>query len=324
MNKKTCLIALWHKYQFWQIPQICIDHLISSTPKINFIIAWNQAELIEKIGNADILYCWEIQEKHLKLAKNLVWIQLASSGLDKRIPHNFFAQYNIALTNMKGVGASAVAEFVLGVIISVNRGLWKSVIDSSTRKWDREHFLKDETYAKSLPETTVGILGFGSIGSQIYSLLKPIGLNVKICSRNRIINDNFFPISQLHVFLASLDYLIISIPLNEETRHLIGDEALGLMSASTFIINIAREEIIDRACLLNALAERKIRGALLDVLAHEPPTADTLYPDDNNIVITPHIASLSKNFWHDSLNLFCSNVGLFLDGSNKTNEVTSF
>lgn len=327
MDKKTCLIALWHRYQFWQIPQKYIDYLISSSPYINYIIAWNQSELMKKISDADILYCWEIQEKHLKLAKNLEWIQLASSGLDKRIPNNFFDQYNISLTNMKGVGASAIAEFVLGVIISINRGLWKAAIDSAVREWNREHFLRNMIYAKSLPETTVGILGFGSIGSKIYSILKPLGVNIKICSRNKTINndfDNFYPLSQLNFFLNSLDYLIISLSLNDETRQLIGVKELQSMSINTFIINIAREEIIERSSLIKAIFERKIRGVLLDVLIHEPPTVYTLYPIKDNIVITPHIASLSKDFWKDSIDIFYKNINLFLSKSHKINEVISF
>lgn len=327
MKKKNCLVALWHKYPFWQIPLEYINYLSYYYPHINFMVARSSTELIEKISEAEILYCWEIKETHLEHAKNLSWIQLASSGVDKRIPPNFFKKYNISLTNMKGVGATAIAEFVLGVIISFNRGLYKATLDSAVRKWDRASFLQDSIYAKSLSETTIGILGFGAIGFKIYSLLMPLGVKIKICSRSKpSINgfDNFYSLSQMSAFLDSLDYLIISLPLNDETHHLIEFPEIQLMSPNTFIINVAREEIINREALLKGIFENKIRGILIDVLAQEPPLENAFYPLHDNIIITPHIASLSKSFWEDSINIFCKNIDLFLQKLVKINETFSF
>lgn len=330
MSNIKCLIALNHRYKFWKIPEQYIKKLMERFPGVSFIVTSNHIHTNEEIPSAKVIFCWEVNNENLNLAKNLQWIQLASSGIDKRIPKDFFSHYDIELTNMKGIGASSVAEFVLASIVSVNRGIWRAVIDSSNGIWNRNYFLEDTSYTKSLSETTVGILGFGAIGIKLYTLLTRLDVKVNICSKstpNLIANNSkFYSMLEIEEFVTQLDFLVLALPLNNQTKGLIDFRILSLMPKNAFIINIAREEIIDRSSLLEVLKINNIKGVLFDVLSIEPPIKiqDKKFLLDEKIIITPHIASLSSSYWDESIRIFSNNLESHLSGKVKVNIVNSF
>ncbi|HVV69165.1 MAG TPA: NAD(P)-dependent oxidoreductase [Patescibacteria group bacterium] len=323
-----CLIALYHRYHFWRVPQKYKEILSAQFPSINFIFVSNNQELDQKLYLADVLFCWEINENQLDKASKLSWIQLASSGLDKRIPPNFFSQYQHELTVMKGVAASAVAEFVLGIILGVNRRIFEAIIDSTAGIWNRESYVDNDSNIKSLNETCVGILGYGAIGSKLSCLLNSLGVRVIVCSKSKPVNDDYFSAyfsaSEIDTFLVDLDFLVLTLPLNADSSDLLNENKFKLISKNTFIINIARESIINRESLINAINEKKIKGVLIDVLDIEPPVPESRYPVSPKIFITPHIAALSNNYWKDSMEIFMANLNAHLNKEPKINRVYHF
>jgi phosphoglycerate dehydrogenase-like enzyme len=328
MRKINCTIALKHTYKFWTIPNSFVKLIKEEFPLVAFDFVSTENELALKLSKAEIFFGWAISRKLLANAKNLAWIQIASTGIDRRLPNDFFTGYKIELTNMKGVGADAVAEFVLGIIIGINRGLFKAATDSYNHIWNRKYYLDIKPATKGLAQTKVGVLGYGAIGRKISFLLKHLNAKISICSRTNWDAEDkdycFFTLERLDLFLKNLDFLIVALPLNGNTHHIIGDKELALLPQSCFIINIAREELIEEKSLIKAINNKKIKGAWIDVLKQEPPLSTIDYYEEKKILLSPHIASICEHYWDEAIQIFLLNLDRHLCGKNKINILNSF
>lgn len=196
--------------------------------------------------------------------------------------------------NIPAVSAPAVSELALGLMLSVGRHI--ALADRQVRAgvWNKASLSGSELAGK-----TLGLVGLGRIGSRIAVLGRALGMRVLV-HVERATEERRHELHQLGYELASLDELLpaadvacLAVPLTDRTHHLIDAAALSVMKPTSLLVNVSRGQVVDEDALYDALAEGRIAGAGLDVVAHEgqPNRLSEL----DNVVITPHIGAMSAD-----------------------------
>ena len=210
-------------------------------------------------------------------------------------------KYGIFATNIPGVNAETVAEHTVALLFSVARNMVKTASSTEPDTWQS---VSTEYYSTGAPfelyGKTLGIVGFGAIGSKVARICS--GLNMKI-----VVFDPYpdlLKIKEAGAELVSLekvlkwsDVIAVHSPLNNETRHMIGEKEFKMMKKTAIFLNAARGPIVDEQALYKALKEKWISAAGLDVLEREPPERGNPLFELDNVIITPHVAGSSiENF----------------------------
>jgi D-2-hydroxyacid dehydrogenase (NADP+) len=224
--------------------------------------------------------------------KHLKWIQLLTAGYDNA-DLKIAKDKNIVVTNAQDVFSIAIAEDIISKILIFNRQVKGQNRHMSEGVW------KHIPITHELYGSTVGIIGSGSIGKETAKRLKSFHTHIIGYRQKKEDVEYFDEIKNdeegLDLLLMKSDYVIIAIPLNDQTYHLIHDDKLHLMKADAVIINVARGEIIDQDALVKHLKLGKFRGVGLDVTTPEPLPKDHVLWTLPNVFITPHNASASPN-----------------------------
>lgn len=229
--------------------------------------------------------------EQLKRAKHLKMIQKYGIGVDK-IDCKAAEELNIPVCITAGANSVPVSEMAIGLMLAVNRRI--PYVDKAVRvgQWPKAE-MRAQCYM--LRGKTIGLVGIGNIAKQVAKRLS--GFDVK-----EIVYYDIFRLSEekeqeLHVRYVPLDELMavsdvisIHVPLTDETRGMISAERIGMMKPTAILINTARGFIIDQDALIDALREKKIRGAGLDAFEEEPLSADSPLLALENLVLTCHHA----------------------------------
>lgn len=223
-------------------------------------------------------------------------------------------------------------------ILSFAHRIPTMLADTVDRHWPADRW---ERYVPlELRDSTVGIVGYGSIGREIARLAHAFGMKVLATKRNLRdlsdeghytipgtgdptgdLADRLYPATAMKAMLRECDYVVVTVPLTTETYHLIDAEALEAMKESAVLINVARGKVVDEAALIEALKEGKIGGAALDVFEEEPLPEDSPLWDAPNVIISPHISGSTKHYNERAAELFAQNLRRFLDGQPLLNTV---
>jgi phosphoglycerate dehydrogenase-like enzyme len=267
---------------------------LKQVPGVELIAVDTEDELAAAIPDADVLmlpdshYSAETAKILKSHAKKLSWIQLLSAGYDAVGRHGYPG--NVAVTNAGPAFAPAVATQALGLLLGIQRQFPILLADQKNHAWDKGG--ARERCAAPI-DSTIAVLGFGYIGSEIGRLLQAFGAHVVALTRSAKPHphaDESLSINELRNVLPRADAVIVALAASPETRHLIGASEFALMKRSAVIVNIARGYIIDGAALGQALRDGTIAGAGLDVTEPEPLPADNQLWDAPNLIIAPHMA----------------------------------
>lgn len=220
-------------------------------------------------------------------APHLEVIAQGTSGTDN-IDRTAAAARGIAVVSLPGENANAVAELVIGVILSLTRTIPFYGREMAAGRWQRS----DCATRHEMRHYRLGIVGLGQVGRRVSRLAGAFGMTVQ--ASDPYLSDADFAergatsAGSLEDLLRSSDILTLHVPLTEETRGMIGSREIGLLPQGAFLINTARGEVLDRAAALDALATSHLSGLALDVYDPEPPAGS--WPDDPRLITTPHIA----------------------------------
>ena len=259
-------------------------------------------------------------------APNLRWVQLTSAGLDRLLDSELAsARGRITLTTASGIHAVPIGEYVMGAMLAFAKGFAGAMRAQTERTW--RPYLAEELYGK-----TVGIVGLGAIGGHVARLAKTDGMRVLAIRRSVQRRaeghdtgvadvDELLPPSDLPYLLAQADYVVIAVPLTQESRGLIGEGELRAMKTTARIINIARGAVIDEAALVRALKEGSIAGAALDVFEQEPLSPESELWGMENVILTPHISGGTPVYMERAVALFADNLRRYLAGEPLRNTV---
>jgi D-3-phosphoglycerate dehydrogenase len=213
-------------------------------------------------------------------------------GLDF-IPVDVATKKGIPVANLPGSNTNAVVEYCLATIFYFRRRL--DLIDSQLRSqgWAKSRPLADPS--TEIATTTLGIIGFGAIGSKLAKAAT--GLQMKTIALTRrpdTLQGGVRSVSKTELFSQS-DVIVVCCPLNEETRGLVDQASISVMKSNAILINIARGPVVDTQAIIGALNAGKIAGAAMDVHDHQPLIGDEAIFNCPNLLLTPHIASMTAS-----------------------------
>ena len=242
-------------------------------------------ELAAIVGDAHVLVTRaynKVTRRVIDAAPRLELIAQGTSGIDN-IDLNAARERGIAVINMPGINANAVAELVIGFMISMTR-----TVPFYTRELTRGVFNRDDCATRhELRHFRLGIVGLGQVGTLVERLAGAFGMRVE--AYDPYVSAARAP--SLDELLRSSDIVTLHVPLTEETRKMIGAREIALMPRGAYLINAARGEVLDQRAALDALASGHLAGVALDVFDPEPP--DAPLPDDPRLILTPHVGGCS-------------------------------
>ncbi|HCV28453.1 MAG TPA: 2-hydroxyacid dehydrogenase [Dehalococcoidia bacterium] len=254
-------------------------------------------------------------ELALKLP-NLRLIQTTSAGTDY-LDKTALGESGVLVANNGGGNSVAVAEHAIALMISVYRKMNLQLTSTRAGTWMAGVTGEQDEY-HNLVDKTVGIVGLGRIGSRvarrlrgwecdiIYSDVVAIPDDVEKETRARRV--------ELDELLATSDLITLHVPLDRSTHHMISTRELELMKPTAILINACRGPVVDEAALTVALRSGQIFGAGLDVTEQEPTPTDNLLLTMDNVVVTPHLASLSEESGIRSTDFAMANVSRLARG----------
>lgn len=226
---------------------------------------------------------------------NLRLIGTPSAGID-HIDVQAATERGIPVVYSPGGNADSVAEYAFALMLSVS----KRILDADALLRKRLS-PKVESYKPlmgvQLKGKTIGIIGAGSIGSRVAVIAKAFGMNVLLFDPGILPTrlEQFGKVVELDELLRASDFVSVHAPLTDQTRGMLGPEHFRLMRNTAFFVNTARGKIVNEPALIDALIERRIAGAALDVQANEPLRSDSSLLDLDNVIVSPHIASYTRD-----------------------------
>ena len=277
-----------------QVNPIIKEILEKNGLKVTYEPEITPEQLGEKIGVYEII----VVRSRTKLSRELITkadkceiIARVGVGLDN-IDQEAAKEKNIRVINAVEGAITAVAELVIGLMLSMAREIPRADREIRNGNWIKKELMGSELKGKYL-----GIVGLGNIGKRLGRLARALNMN--------IIGYDVIPIDEefskevglmkadLDTLLSSSDFVSLHVPLLDSTHHMINAEKLAIMKKSARIINTSRGGIIDEDALNNALKEGNLAGAALDVFETEPPIGSKL-TSLSNFILTPHVGAQTK------------------------------
>ncbi len=272
------------------------------------------AEAVREISrDCDIILCNKtpMNELTLEYADKLKYIGLFATGYNN-IDLDFVKKQGIIVSNAPNYSTSAVAQHVFALILEIYNKVAGYDVSVKNGDWIRSKaFSYFPMPLYELGGKTIGIIGFGSIGKRVYEIARAFEMKVVIYTRtpDYSYDADFVTLDEL---ISISDIVTIHCPLNEQTRYLINAETLSKMKANSILINTARGPIVDEQVLYNALSNKVIMAAGIDVLETEPMKPDCVLKNAPNIIITPHVAWAGVETRRRLVNLVEENLKAFL------------
>ena len=258
------------------------------------------------VADADIIYHWGFPADLYEKAGRLRWLAVMGAGVDAALVPSL--PPSVTVTRMAGVFGPWMAEYVVGWCLWVTQRMAAYRAAQAEERW--LHLTPTR-----LAGTTMTVVGAGDIGRTIARMARALGVRVLGVRRSAARTPGFervYSMSALGRALAQSDWVVLTLPLTSVTRGLIDARALGAMRPSAWLLNVGRGAVIDEPALLQALRERTIGGAVLDVFATEPlPAGHPLWRLEN-AVVTPHVSGPSTP--EELSPIFNDNLVRFLAG----------
>lgn len=243
----------------------------------------------------------------------LKWLQTPAAGVDK-LCGDIFARKDAVLTNCSGAFGIAIAEYMMTGILMLMR-----LMPAYARNQQR-HVWQCMGSCRSIYGSTVTVVGMGDIGSRFAHLAKAMGATVR--GVRRTLGDKpadfdaVYPSDRLADAVQDVDVVAMCLPGTAATRGMLSRECFARMSPRTIVVNCGRGVTVDEDALTEALQEKKIAGAVLDVVAAEPLRADSPLWDMEQVILTPHISGHDDDpvNYQFIFRIFRENLIRYLDG----------
>ena len=297
-----------------QVNPILKEILEKNGLKVTYEPEITTEQIAEKIGNFNVVVVrgrTKLVKELIEKADNCQIIARVGVGLDN-IDEDAAKVKNIRVINAVEGAITAVAELVVGLMLSMAREIPRADREIRNGNWIKKEMMGSELKGKYL-----GIIGLGNIGKRLGRLARALNMN--------IIGYDIVPINEefskevglmkadLDTLLASSDYVSLHVPLLDSTKHMINAEKLRLMKKTAHIVNTSRGGVIDEEALYNALKDGNLEGAALDVFEIEPATGNKL-TNLPNFIATPHIGAQTKEAQSLAANVIAEKIIQVLRG----------
>lgn len=215
---------------------------------------------------------------------NLKYIQLTSAGYD-RVPMEYINEHNININNARGVYSIPMAEFAIAGVLQLYKHMDRFAENQKDALWNKERNLS-ELFGK-----TVCIVGCGNVGTECAKRFKAFGckvVGVDIVTREDKNYGKIELIDNIDEVLVYSDIVVLTLPLTEHTFHIINKDRFEKIKTESVLVNIARGAVVDTAAMIEALDNKKLGGAVLDVFEEEPLDEKNRLWSMKNVIVTPH------------------------------------
>lgn len=270
-----------------------------------------------------------------ELVPSLRWIQFHYAGIDHVADHPLL-RGDLRITTLSGAAVTQMAEFVMMSVLALARRLPRLERDRAEKRWAENRFERFRPI--DLAGSTVGIVGYGSVGREVARLCRAFGARVLATKRDlkqlkdpgyspeghgdpeAVLPERIYPPQALASMAGECDYLIVTVPLTQETRGLVGRSVFQGMKPTAALIDVSRGGVVDHNALVEALSEKRLVGAALDVFPVEPlPPGSPLW-EMPNVILSPHVAGTSGRYFDQAAALFAANLTRYLTDQPLLNE----
>ena len=308
----------------WNLPRRLVEDLEREFPAVRFLAPRDRSEADQRLPEADIVLGWAVRPGNFALARRLRWIQVTAAGVGPMLFPELI-ESPVVLTNGRGLHGAAMAEHTVGVMFAFVRKLHLARDAQRERRWIQRELWSEPPAFGELAGSTLGLVGFGSVGSAIATRARALGLTVIAVRRHPAPDPapahEQWGVERMPELLARADWLVLAAPHTAETGGLIGRPELARMKPGAVLINLGRGALVHQAALLEALEHGRLAGAALDVFEHEPLDTESRLWNLPQVIVTPHISGLGPRYWERSVELFARNLRAFATGEPLVNVV---
>ena len=253
------------------------------------------------------------------MSPHVRWIHSRSAGLEQTLFPELI-ESEVILTNGSGVFSPSLGEFALAAILYFAKDFRRMIRNQVAGVW--EPF--DVTMVSG---QTLGIVGYGSIGRAIAARAR--ALEMKVLGLRRVLQtptedsliDEVYESKQILEMLPRCDYVVVTLPLTEQTRGFIGDAEFAVLKKNAVVINVGRGPTVDEGAMIKALSQRRIRGAALDVFDQEPLPQGHPFYSLENVLLSPHCADHTFDWLDNAMRFFLEQLKRFRRGETLLNIV---
>ena len=307
----TILVSIQQEVAAWQVPPGHVERIRQALPQHDVRYATTPEARAAGLAVCDVAFTWLLSAPELAAAPRLRWLHSPAVAAGY-LCLDALAARGVAISNSRGVQATPIAEHVISLLLALTRRLPLAFERQREARWSQAEFT-GAAQPETLRGQTLGIVGLGSIGSEVARLGAAFGMTVVAVRRDRSRDappgvESVWGPDGLDQLLAVSDAVVIAAPLTAETDALFDRARLARMRRGARLVNIARGQLVDGPALVDALRTGHLGGAALDVVAREPLPADDPLWRAPNLIITPHTSGYRSTHWDDVAALFVENV----------------
>jgi phosphoglycerate dehydrogenase-like enzyme len=312
------VMVVHHRFDLWRLPPWFGERLHAQFPDLQTCQRDSYDGIEEELQEAEVVFTISLRPEQFAIAHRLRWVHAPTAAVHQFL-YPELINSPVVLTNSREVHGPVVAEHVVALIFALAKKIPQATCLQQRRIWGQESIWNDGPRPQELAGATLGLIGVGSIGARVAQLASSLGMRV-LAVREHVKKgtptgvEKVFPISQLSELLKQSDFVVIAAPLTPATESIINAATLVQMKPSAYLINVGRGPHVDTAALAEALRERRIAGAALDVFDREPLPSDSPLWNLDNLLITPHTAGLTEKLWSRHYELFADNLRRFRAG----------
>lgn len=298
-----------------------IAQIAAAAPQGAEIVDAGQERIAEELPEADI-FCghakvpvdWDAVVRRGRLK----WIQSSAAGMDHCLVPSVI-ESSIAVTSASGVLSDQVGEHAIALLTA-----WTRSLPVFFRAQQRKEFVRRPT--RDLTRATVGIIGFGGNGRRLAELLAPFHCRLLATDMFPVDRPEYvaelLPAEALEEVVEQCDFVVLNLPLNDQTRGLFNQHLLRRMKPGSVLANMARGAIVDHNALVEALLAGHLAGAVMDVTEPEPLPPESPLWDMTQVIITPHVGGQAAWRIDRMTDLFCANLQRWIKGEPLINFLT--
>lgn len=276
-----------------------------------------EASLVEVLPEVEFLYGYGFGDIAWETATKLRMVQVPGSGVDLFLPAKGLSD-DVIITNARGAHEPHMPEFIMAQVLGLAYQIPRTARRQDDHDWRRSFPVM------SLQGRTMCLMGLGAIGQSVAKRAKAFGMTVRGVRRSgepmEFVDQMFTPSDRLEA-MRDADVVVVVVPLTEETRGMVGAAELAAMNSGSIMVDVSRGGVSDMAAVTEALNSGQLAGASVDVFETEPLPTDSALWDVPNLLVTPHAAGMSADYFSNLIQVLLANVESVLEGERPETQI---
>jgi len=325
MTKKTIRLHIENARRKASIFHITREHWDAARERhpelgrhVDVSIGWDGDILDDALRTAEVLIGVPAQRANLaQRAPRLRWIHATSAGIDGLLPLDWLPE-GVIFTNNRGAHGVKAEQYMRMALTALHIRMPEIIANQRAHRWEQR-------FSPTIAGRTALVIGLGDLGTAAARAARQLEMRVvavRRSGRRSRYADAVHEYAHLDALLPEADAVVLAVPLTPQTRNLLSRERIARMKPGAGVVNIARAPVADYAALADALTERRLSGAVLDVVEPEPLPPESPLWETPNLIITPHISCDDGEHYIDiSLDLWFENLARFMHGKRVKRQV---